>query len=54
MWRIARSRGAAALTVEMFGPVSAEDRDAITAEGQRLLGFAAPGDNHEIGFAPVA
>lgn len=52
-WRITRSRGAAALTVEMFGPVAAPDRDAITAEAERLLGFAAPGDGHEIRFGPL-
>jgi hypothetical protein len=54
MWRITRSRGAATLKVELFGRVSAADRDAVTAQGQRLLGFAAPGDDHEIRFAPVA
>ncbi|HEY2305665.1 MAG TPA: winged helix DNA-binding domain-containing protein [Streptosporangiaceae bacterium] len=54
MWRITRARGAATLKVELFGPVSAADRDAVTAQGQRLLGFAAPGDDHEIRFAPVA
>ena len=54
MWRITRARSAAALKVELFGPVSAADRDAVTAQGQRLLGFAAPGDDHEIRFVPVA
>ena len=54
MWRIARTRGAAALTVEVFAAVSPADRDAIIAEAERLLGFAAPGDDHEIRFAPVA
>jgi Winged helix DNA-binding domain len=53
-WRIARSRGSAVLTVELFSQVPAADRDAITAEGQRLLGFAAPGAGHEIRFAPLA
>ena len=53
-WRITRSRGAAVLTVEPFGPVSPRDRDAVAAEGGRLLGFAAPGEDHEIRFAPVA
>jgi hypothetical protein len=54
MWRITPARGAAKLTVELFGRVPAADRDAVTAEGQRLLGFAAPGDKHEIRFVPVA
>jgi hypothetical protein len=53
MWRITRSRGAATLTAEMFVPVSPADRDAIVAEAERLLGFAAPSDNHEIRFAPL-
>jgi len=33
--------------------VSPADRDAIVAEAERLLGFAAPGDDHEIRFAPL-
>jgi len=49
-WRITRSRGSAGLTAEMFGAVAPQDRDAILAEAERLLGFAAPGDNHEIRF----
>ena len=53
-WRLTRSRGAAVLTIEPFRPVPPRDRDAITAEGKRMLGFAAPGDDHEIRFAPVA
>ncbi len=53
MWRITRSRGAATLTIELFTSVSPADRDAIVAEAERLLGFAAPGDGHEIRFAPL-
>jgi Winged helix DNA-binding domain len=53
-WRITRSRRSAVLTAEMFGPVAPRDRDAIIAEAQRLLGFAAPGDGHEIRFGPLA
>jgi winged helix DNA-binding protein len=53
-WRITRARGSAVLTIELFGPVPAADRDAIGAEGDRLLRFAAPGDGHEIRFAPLA
>lgn len=52
-WRITRPCGSAVLTAEMFAPVPGEDRDAITAEAQRLLGFAAPGASHEIRFAPL-
>jgi hypothetical protein len=54
MWRLTRSRRSAVLTVELFGPVPARDRDAVGEEAQRLLGFAADGDGHEIRFAPVA
>jgi Winged helix DNA-binding domain len=43
MWRITIARRAAVLTVEMFGPVGGRDRDAVAAEGERLLEFAAPG-----------
>jgi DNA glycosylase AlkZ-like len=53
MWRITRSRGTAVLTVESFGPLAAADRDAVTAEGGRLLGFAAAGAAHEIRFGPI-
>ncbi len=54
MWRIARTRSAATLAIELFALVSPADRAAITAEGERLLHFAGPGDDHEIRFAPVA
>ena len=53
-WRVTRSRGTATLTAELFRPVRSPDRDAITAEAERLLGFAAPRDRHEIRFAPLA
>jgi hypothetical protein len=53
-WRITRSPGSAVLTAEMFGAVAPQDRDAIVAEAERLLGFAAPGDGHEVRFAPLA
>ena len=54
MWRLTRSRRSAVLAVELFGPVSPGDRDAIAAAGGRLLGFAAAGDDHELRFAPLA
>jgi hypothetical protein len=54
MWRITRSRRSAVLAVELFGPVSPRDREALAAEAQRLLAFAAPGGDHEIRFAPIA
>jgi DNA glycosylase AlkZ-like len=54
MWRLTRSRRTAELTVELFGSVSSRDRDAVGEEAQRLLGFAAPGNAHEIRFASIA
>jgi Winged helix DNA-binding domain len=54
MWKIARSPAATTLTIEMFGPVAAADRDAITGEGERLLAFAAPdARTRGIRFAPL-
>jgi hypothetical protein len=54
MWRVTTARGAAVLAVELFGPVDGRDRDAVTAEGQRLLEFAAPGTpDGEIRFGPI-
>jgi hypothetical protein len=52
LWRITRSRGAATLTVDMFGPVPRHDREGIIGEAHRLLGFAAPASQHAIRFAP--
>jgi hypothetical protein len=55
MWKITRSRAAAALTVELFGPLGPGDRDAVTGEGGRLLAFAAPeAGAHDLRFAPIA
>jgi hypothetical protein len=54
MWRVTIARRAAVLTVEMFGPVGGRDRDAVTAEGERLLEFAAPGTpDAELRFGPI-
>jgi hypothetical protein len=54
MWRVTRASGTATLLVEMFRDhVSAGDRDAITGEGSRMLGFAAPDAPHDIRFAPL-
>jgi Winged helix DNA-binding domain len=41
-WRIGRSRRAATLTLELFRPASAGDRDELSREGERLLAFAVP------------
>ena len=55
MWRIDRARDAVTLIAEMFRDrVSAGDRDAITAEGLRMLAFAAPDTPaHDVRFAPL-
>jgi Winged helix DNA-binding domain len=42
IWQLDRSRTAAVLTIEPFGPLGRRDRDAVAGEGERLLGFAAP------------
>jgi hypothetical protein len=57
MWRLARSRDAATLTIELFGPArrrDAEERDALTAEAERVLAFGGPGAASEVRFAPLA
>jgi Winged helix DNA-binding domain len=57
MWRLARTRDAATVTIEMFGPVRRRDaaqRDALTAEAERVLAFGAPGTAHQVSFAPLA
>jgi len=54
-WKLTRSRAAAALAVELFEPVAAGTRDAITEEGERLLAFAAPEAGlRDIRFGPLA
>jgi hypothetical protein len=54
MWRVALARRTAVLTIELFGNTGARDRDAVTAEGERLLEFAAPGTpDREIRFGPI-
>jgi len=52
MWRLDRSRNEGRVTIEVFGPV--RERDALTAEAERVLAFAAPGAAHEVRFAPLA
>jgi hypothetical protein len=54
LWRIARPRGAAVLTVVPFAPIRARDRGAITREAQRLLDFAAPDARaRDVRFEPI-
>ena len=51
MWRLARSKRTATLTIELFGP--ARDRDAVAREAERMLTFCAPDAPHQIRFAPA-
>jgi hypothetical protein len=61
MWRLARSRDAAALTIELFSPAPrggpqgpGDVRDPLAEEAERMLEFCAPGLRHDIRFAPLA
>jgi hypothetical protein len=51
LWRLARTKSTATLTVELFGP--ARQRDQVAPEAERLLEFCAPGVTHDIRFAPI-
>jgi hypothetical protein len=52
MWRLARAKHEATLTIELFGP--APERAQVRSEAERMLDFCAPGATHEIRFAPIA
>jgi Winged helix DNA-binding domain len=53
MWRVTAARGVAILAIELFGEADG-DRDAVVAEGERLLEFVAPGSpDAEIRFGPI-
>ncbi|HLK72360.1 MAG TPA: winged helix DNA-binding domain-containing protein [Streptosporangiaceae bacterium] len=52
LWRLARAKGTATLTVELFGPD--RERDQVASEAERMLAFCAPEAAHDIRFAPVA
>ena len=51
-WRIERGGGAAGLLVELFRRLSGPEADAVTAEGARLLAFAAEGEVAEVRLVP--
>ncbi|GGQ77691.1 winged helix DNA-binding domain-containing protein [Streptomyces althioticus] len=54
LWGIKRQKGTAVLTVKCFSPLGAREKEEVTDEGVRLLGFAAgDAERHEIRFAPV-
>jgi hypothetical protein len=53
MWRVTTARGVATLAIELFRETDG-DRDAVAAEGERLLEFAAPGSpDAELRFGPI-
>jgi hypothetical protein len=49
MWRLTRG---ATLTVELFSP--GNPREPVAEEAERMLAFCAPGQPHEVRFAPVS
>lgn len=49
----AQPKGAATVAVTPFAPLAAADRDALTAEGLRLLAAAHPQAAHDVTFAPA-
>ena len=52
IWRLARTRSTATLTVELFG--STRERDQVAREAERMLAFCASGVTRHIRFAPIA
>jgi Winged helix DNA-binding domain len=52
MWRLARAKGTATLTIELFA--SARERDDVADEAKRMLAFCAPESTHGVRFAPIA
>ena len=53
LWKMERTRGKAALSIEPFESLSRDERDALVEEGERLLRFAASGGagTFEVRFA---
>jgi Winged helix DNA-binding domain len=51
-WKIVRDRVRAELEIRPFIRLPSHDREAIAAEGHRLLEFAAPGAAQDVRFAP--
>lgn len=50
LWELKASGDRPVLTLEEFAPV---DRDALAAEAERLLAFAAPASSGDVRFGPV-
>jgi hypothetical protein len=51
IWRLAVAKGTATLTIELFG--SSREHDQVAREAGRMLAFCAPGEAHDIRFAPI-
>ncbi|HEY6314272.1 MAG TPA: winged helix DNA-binding domain-containing protein [Streptosporangiaceae bacterium] len=51
LWRLARNKSTATLTIELFGPQT--DLDPVVDEAERMLGFCAPDTSHDVRFAPI-
>jgi Winged helix DNA-binding domain len=51
MWRLARTKSTATLTVELFGPQP--EQELVAQEAARMLAFCAPGTSHDIRFGPA-
>jgi hypothetical protein len=53
-WKIIKEIGLSVLEIQPFISLSPADRDAVAAEGERLLGFAAPAIAvRDVRFVPV-
>jgi hypothetical protein len=52
-WTITRARDLAVLEVRPYRPLGVAGRDAVGAEGSRLLEFAAPAAAHDVRVTPV-
>ena len=52
MWRLARAKQAATVTIELFEP--AREHAQVRSEAERMLAFCAPEAAHDIRFGPVA
>ena len=51
-WRIERSRGSAALVITPFRRLPRGEREPLLEEARGLLGFIAPGADHDVRIAP--
>ena len=47
-WAARREGSGTVLTVRLSGPLSAAEQDEVVAEGERVLGFLAPGRGHDV------